>query len=104
MEDKYEIVRWKTTSMYAIRPKAGGRPPKELSGTYTKESIAKEAIAAYQKVRDRYKPESTPLIELDKLSKKDHLLEFAEIMNVEVPDSMKNPSSIKKFIKEAIEE
>lgn len=104
MEDRYEIIRWKNTSMYAIRPKAGGRSPKELSGTYTKEGIAKEAIAAYQEIRDRYKPETSPLIELDKLSKKDHLLEFAEIMKVEVPSSMKNPSSIKKFIKEAIEE
>lgn len=103
MEDKYEIVQWKTTSMYAIRPKAGGRSPKELSGTYTKESIAKQAIKAYQKVRDKYKPESTPLIELDKLTKKDHLLEFAEIMKIEVPDSMVQPASIKKYLKDKLE-
>lgn len=103
MEDKYEIVQWKTTSMYAIRPKAGGRPPKELSGTYTKESIAKQAIKAYQKVRNKYKPESTPLIELDKLTKKTHLLEFAEIMKIEVPESMSQPASIKKFIRDKLE-
>lgn len=103
MEDKYEIVQWKTTSMYAIRPIAGGRPPKELSGAYTKRSVAEAAIQAYQKVKRKYKPESTPLIELEKLTKKDHLLEFAEIVGVEVPESMKQPATIKKFIKEAIE-
>lgn len=103
MEDRYEIVQWKTTSMYAIRPKSGGRSPKELSGTYTKESIAKQAIKAYQRSRDKYKPESTPLIELDKLTKKSHLLEFAEIMKIEVPESMAQPASIKKFLKEKLE-
>tara|TARA_Y100000114_G_scaffold150785_1_gene166667 strand:+ start:125 stop:439 length:315 start_codon:yes stop_codon:yes gene_type:complete len=103
MEDRYEVVQWKTTSMYAIRPKSGGRSPKELSGTYTKESIAKQAIKAYQKVRDKYKPETSPLIELDKLTKKPHLLEFAEIMKIEVPESMNQPASIKKFIKDKLE-
>lgn len=103
MDDKYEITRYKTTSMYCIRPKSGGRSPKELSGTYTKESIAKQAIQAYQKIKQKYKPESTPLIELDKLTKRDHLLEFAEIMNIKVPESMKQPASIKKYLKEELE-
>lgn len=103
MDDKYEIVQWKTTSMYAIRPKSGGRSPKELSGTYTKEAIARQAIKAYQKVRDKYKPETSPLIELDKLTKKAHLLEFADIMKIEVPESMSQPASIKKFIKDKLE-
>lgn len=103
MDDKYEITRYKTTSMYCIRPKSGGRPPKELSGTYTKESIAKQAIQAYQKVKQKYKPESTPLIELEKLTKRDHLLEFAEIMNIVVPESMKQPASIKKYLKDQLE-
>lgn len=103
MEDRYEIVQWKTTSMYAIRPKSGGRSPKELSGTYTKESIAKQAIQAYQKTKQKYKPESTPLIELEKLTKRDHLLEFAEIMNIVVPESMKQPASIKKYLKDELE-
>jgi len=104
MEDRYEIVQWKTTSMYAVRPKSGGRPPKELSGAYTKRSVAEAAIQAYQKIRDKYKPETSPLIELEKLSKKDHLLEFAEICSIEVPESMKQPATIKKFIKEHLEE
>lgn len=103
MDDKYEIVQHGTTSMYAVRPKAGGRPPKELSGAYTKKTVAEQAIAAYQEIRNKYKPETTPLIELDKLSKRDHLLEFAEIMKVDVPESMKQPATIKKFIKNALE-
>lgn len=103
MDDKYEIVQWKTTSMYAIRPRAGGRPPKELSGAYTKEVYARSDLDAYLKKANRYKPESTPLIELDKLTKKAHLLEFAEIMKIDVPESMSQPASIKKFLKDSLE-
>lgn len=103
MGDKYEITRYKTTAMYCVRPKSGGRPPKELAGTYTKASIAEQAIKAYQKAASRYKPESTPLIELDKLTKKSHLLEFADVMGVDVPEEMTQPASIKKYIKEALE-
>jgi len=103
MDDKYEVTNYKTTSMYCIRPKSGGRPPKELSGTYTKEAIAKQAIRSYTNVRNRYKPETSPLIELEKLTKKTHLLEFAEMMKIDVPESMAQPASIKKFIKEQLE-
>lgn len=103
MDDKYEITKYKTTSMYCIRPKSGGRSPKELSGTYTKKAIAETAIEAYQKARNKYKPETSPLIELEKLSKRDHLLEFAKIMELSVPDGMKQPASIKKHLKDQLE-
>jgi hypothetical protein len=103
MDDKYEITNYKTTSMYCIRPKSGGRPPKELSGTYTKRAIAAAAVKAYQEAKQRYKPETSPLIELDKLTKRDHLLEFAEIVKIDVPESMKQPASIKKFLKDELE-
>lgn len=106
VDSQYKVEPYKTTSMLCIRNVNGGRVPAPLSGTFTKEGLALEAIRRYEASKPAkvdYTPVSTPLIELDKLSKKDSLLEFADIVNIEVPASMKNPASIKKFIKEKLE-
>lgn len=104
MDDKYQIVKDEMSSHLRIKSVKGGALPSELSGKFTKQALAEEAIRAYKVKRDRYKPESTPLIELDKLSKKDVLLEFAEkVVKVEVPEDLKNPAQIKKYLKECLE-
>lgn len=104
--NEYEIVPAGFGSLVKISAVKGGRLPQKLSGTFTKEILAEQAIRLYKNSKPEkkdYTPESTPLIELDKLTKKDMLLEFASIFKIEVPESMKQPASIKKFIKEELE-
>lgn len=48
-------------------------------------------------------PPRSPLVDLDLLSKKDHLLEFAELHEIEVPEDKKAPASIKAYIKKTLE-
>lgn len=45
-----------------------------------------------------------PLEELKTINKRDPLLKFAERKGIVVPDEIKQPASIKKFIKEALEQ
>ncbi len=102
----FKIEQYKTTSMLCVKREGPGAIPRELSGVFTKEQHAKNAIACYvasapEKVD--YTPEITPLIALDMLTKKDMLLEFAEEMDIVVPSSMKQPASIKKYLKEQLE-
>lgn len=99
----YEIVPFKGTSMLHIRNKSGGPTPNEIAGLYTKESLAKMALDGYVQKRNWYKYEETPLMALDKLSKKESLFEFAELMKIEIPAELKQPATIKKYIKEQLE-
>jgi hypothetical protein len=100
----FKIVQYKTTSQLCVQ-RESGKVPTELTGIFTKASVAEEAISTYirnKPVKVDYTPVSTPEIELDKLTKKDALLEFAEIMSIVVPKELKQPAVIKKHIKDSL--
>lgn len=102
----FEIVKYKETNMLAVKNVKGGRVPDKLAGVFTKSHHAEVAIANYEASKPEkvdYTPESTPLIELDKLSKKAALLEFAEEQGIPVPEDMTQPSRIKKYLKDILE-
>lgn len=100
----FKVVPYKTTSQLCIQ-RESGRVPNELTGIFTKVSVAQNAIDAYLRTVPKkvdYTPETSPLIELDKLTKKAHLLEFAVITGIDVPEELHQPASIKKFLKESL--
>ena len=81
---------------------------KAIAGGYLCKTDALAAMKFYNEhvLEGRKRPsvESTPLIELDKLSKKAPLLEFASEYGIEVPDALTLPVQIKKMIKARLEE
>ena len=84
-----------------------GAMHKSISGMYLSRVDALADIKFYDEhVLESKKTidvESTPLIELDKLSKKDHLLEFALEHGIQVPGKCVVPTAIKAFIKEELQ-
>lgn len=106
MKEEFRVERYNRGIHFCIKRNGGGVLPSILTGLFTSESAGEAAIAKYMKLRTPkvdLTPVSTPLIELDKLSKKEPLLEFAKIFEIDVPDSMKQPASIKKLIKDELE-
>jgi hypothetical protein len=57
--------------------------------------------AVFYRLKNYY-PEN-PYEELEGLNNKEPLLRFAETVNVEIPESVKVPSAIKKYIRKAME-
>lgn len=81
---------------------------KAIDGGFLCKPDAVAAMKFYDEhvLQDRKRPsvESTPLIELDKLSKKAPLLEFAAEYGIDVPEALTLPVQIKKMIKAQLEE
>ena len=79
---------------------------KLISGAFLCKPDAIAAMRNYEEnsLEDRVRPsvESTPLIELDKITKKAPLLEFAEQHAIEVPPALSLPVQIKKMLKSVL--
>lgn len=78
-----------------------------ISGGFLTKPDAMEAMQQYNdfflEKKERIEIESTPLIELDKLSKKVDLVEFAKEYDIHVPNALTKPTQIKRLIKDNLE-
>ena len=83
-----------------------GSTSKSLSGLFVELNDALRAADRLknsfgdEKARLKYEP--TPQEELDKLTKKEELLHFAKLHNIEVPPALSRPTQIKKMLKEEL--
>ena len=98
----YELVR----GSYGYEWKTDGKTAKLMSGTFLTIDDAKFAGMRYCSTlsddKQRLKYEPTLIEELDMLTKKDDLLNFAEKCNMQVPPALSRPTQIKKMLKDAI--
>ena len=89
----------------------GANVPEALRGMWTDpiaaKSVAQSYLIGYHKRKERkaqlVNPERTPLEDLNVLTRKAELLEFAVKHNIEVGADKKNPSQIKAYIKKVLE-
>lgn len=89
----------------------GSSIPNELKGLWTSKPEAEMAARGYKKQleekAERKKEiinwERTPLEELNLLSRKADLLDFAMGSGINVPEDKKSPAAIKSFIKKTLE-
>lgn len=90
----------------------GKSVPKSMQGLWlnpeeavqASKSFEKELAAKAEHKAKHVNAEITDLEQLDILTRKHELLDFAESRGLEVPSDIKQPSKIKKLLKETLEE
>ncbi len=87
---------------YFYRWYGDGELPKLLRGGFLDVAQAERAMKVYLSTVDAKKALRTPLTDLEKISKKKDLLEFADKHSISVPDDLKIPSQIKKHIQQEL--
>jgi hypothetical protein len=101
----YKLEMLENTILYYW--KGSGNMHHRISGGYLTKPDAMIAMQQYDDFflnkKERIEIESTPLIELDKLSKKLDLLEFASQHGIHVPNALTKPVQIKRLIKDNLE-
>lgn len=94
------------SSGYGWKWTSAGSVPKMIGGVYLSIQDAKNAFISLCSTRNndklRLKYEPTLLEELDVLTRKQELLDFAEKNGIHVPAGLSRPTQIKKMLKEAL--